>query len=35
VENIRSYYDILVWISEREHAPQTPTRALTIQSPAL
>ena len=35
VENIRSYYDILVWMSEREHAPQTPSRALEINSPAL
>ncbi|VAW75452.1 Membrane-bound lytic murein transglycosylase F (EC 4.2.2.n1), partial [hydrothermal vent metagenome] len=35
VENIRSYYDILVWINEREHPPQIPTRALTITSPVL
>jgi membrane-bound lytic murein transglycosylase F len=35
VENIRSYYDILVWISDREDAQQTPSRALTINSPAL
>ena len=35
VENIRSYYDILVWQSEREHPPTPPSPALTIQSPAL
>jgi membrane-bound lytic murein transglycosylase F len=35
VENIRSYYDILVWMSEREQAPQAPSRALEINSPAL
>ena len=35
VENIRSYYDILVWQSEREHPPRPPSPALTIQSPAL
>jgi membrane-bound lytic murein transglycosylase F len=35
VENIRSYYDILVWQSEREHPPTAPSPALTIQSPAL
>ncbi|MDT8388477.1 MAG: membrane-bound lytic murein transglycosylase MltF [Thiogranum sp.] len=35
VENIRSYYDILVWIDEREHAPIPPSPALTITSPAL
>ncbi len=35
VENIRSYYDILVWQSEREHTPVVPSPALTIMSPAL
>ncbi len=35
VENIRSYYDILVWVTEREHPPRPPSPALTIQSPAL
>ncbi len=35
VENIRSYYDILVWITDREDTQQTPSRALTINSPAL
>ncbi len=35
VENIRSYYDILVWIDEREHTPTLPSPALTITSPAL
>jgi membrane-bound lytic murein transglycosylase F len=35
VENIRSYYDILIWVSGREHPPQPPSPALTIQSPAL
>jgi len=35
VENIRSYYDILVWVTEREHPPQPPSPALTVQSPAL
>jgi membrane-bound lytic murein transglycosylase F len=35
VENIRSYYDILVWVTEHEHPPQPPSPALTIQSPAL
>lgn len=35
VENIRSYYDILVWDSEHRHEPQSPPRALSIASPAL
>jgi len=35
VENIRSYYDILVWVTGREHKPHTPPPALTIESPAL
>lgn len=35
VENIRSYYDILVWITERRQPPRPPSPALTIQSPAL
>jgi len=36
VENIRSYYDILVWFSDKER-PQSPppTKALKIASPAL
>ena len=35
VENIRSYYDILVWITDRERGPRRPTPALGINSPAL
>lgn len=35
VENIRSYYDILVWVTEREHPPRPPSPALTVESPAL
>ena len=35
VENIRSYYDILVWFTEREHPPRPPSPALTVESPAL
>ena len=35
VENIRSYYDILMWVTEREHPPRPPSPALTIESPAL
>jgi membrane-bound lytic murein transglycosylase F len=35
VENIRSYHDILVWMTGREHTPRPPSPALTIQSPAL
>lgn len=35
VENIRSYYDILVWVTERQQPPRPPSRALNIESPAL
>jgi membrane-bound lytic murein transglycosylase F len=35
VENIRSYYDILVWITDREIPPVPASRALTVNSPAL
>jgi membrane-bound lytic murein transglycosylase F len=35
VENIRSYYDILMWVTQREHPPEPPSPALTIKSPAL
>ncbi len=35
VENIRSYYDILVWITDRESTPESRSPALTITSPAL
>ncbi len=35
VENIRSYYDILVWVTDREHPPKPPSPALNIESPAL
>ncbi len=35
VENVRSYYDILVWVTEREQTPRAPSPALSIQSPAL
>jgi membrane-bound lytic murein transglycosylase F len=35
VENIRSYYDILVWITDRELPPVPASRALTVNSPAL
>ena len=35
VENVRSYYDILVWLNEHEHPPRPPSPALSIQSPAL
>jgi membrane-bound lytic murein transglycosylase F len=35
VENVRSYYDILVWISERERPPDTLAPALKVQSPVL
>jgi membrane-bound lytic murein transglycosylase F len=35
VENIRSYYDILVWYTEREHAETETTRPVQFDSPAL
>ncbi len=35
VENIRSYYDILVWITDRDSTPEPVSPALTITSPAL
>lgn len=36
VENIRSYYDILVWFTDQEvPPPPQPSRALNIGSPAL
>lgn len=35
VENIRSYYDILVWITERDRPSTAPSRALNIKPPAL
>ncbi|MEA2079040.1 MAG: membrane-bound lytic murein transglycosylase MltF [Pseudomonadota bacterium] len=35
VENVRSYYDILFWITDKERAPERRTPALTVDSPAL
>ncbi len=35
VENVRSYYDILVWITDKERTPNRRTPALTVDSPAL
>ncbi len=35
VENIRSYYDILVWVTDREHPPRPPSPALNVESPVL
>jgi len=35
VENIRSYYDILVWITDRDNVPEPRSPALTITTPAL
>ena len=35
VENIRSYYDILVWITERDRLPQPRIPALAVDPPAL
>jgi membrane-bound lytic murein transglycosylase F len=35
VENVRSYYDILIWITDRQRAPDRHTPALTVDSPAL
>jgi membrane-bound lytic murein transglycosylase F len=35
VENIRSYYDILVWTTEREIRPLPASPALGVNSPAL
>ena len=35
VENIRSYYDILVWMTDREIPPVPASPALTVNSPVL
>jgi membrane-bound lytic murein transglycosylase F len=35
VENIRSYYDILVWITEREIPLVPVSPGLSVSSPAL
>ena len=35
VENIRSYYDILVWMTDREIPPVPVSPALTVNSPVL
>ena len=35
VENVRSYYDILIWITGRQRVPDRRTPALTVDSPAL
>ena len=35
VENVRSYYDILVWITDKDRAPEQKTPALSVDSPAL
>lgn len=36
VENIRTYYDILLWLTTRERPPeQPPNRALQVASPTL
>ena len=36
VENIRSYYDILVWLTERDQRDSPhPSRALMVASPVL
>jgi membrane-bound lytic murein transglycosylase F len=35
VENVRSYYDILVWITDREIPPAPMSPGLTVKSPAL
>ncbi|MEN8762777.1 MAG: membrane-bound lytic murein transglycosylase MltF [Thiogranum sp.] len=35
VENVRSYYDILIWITDRQRTPDRHTPALTVDSPAL
>jgi len=36
VQNIRSYYDILVWLTEQERpAPPKPPTALTVATPTL
>ncbi len=35
VENIRSYYDILLWITEKERPPDRQAPALAVDSPAL
>jgi len=35
VENIRSYYDILAWTTEKDSVPKPRSPALTVESPAL
>jgi len=35
VENVRSYFDILNWITDRQRAPDRRTPALNVDSPAL
>jgi len=35
VENIRSYYDILVWMTEREREAEPVSPALSVELPAL
>jgi membrane-bound lytic murein transglycosylase F len=35
VENIRSYYDILVWMDEQNEPQIQPSRALMVDSPSL
>jgi membrane-bound lytic murein transglycosylase F len=35
VENVRSYYDILVWITDKERTPNRRTPALTVDSPVV
>jgi hypothetical protein len=35
VENIRSYYDILVWYTERELAENREKPPIQLDSPAL
>ncbi|HED52023.1 MAG TPA: lytic transglycosylase F, partial [Gammaproteobacteria bacterium] len=35
VENIRSYYDILVWLTDKDHLPIEVTPAFKINTPAL
>ena len=35
VENIRSYYDILVWMDEQGQPSTPPPKALSVDSPSL
>lgn len=35
VENIRSYYDILVWMDEQERPTRRPSKAWAVDSPSL